>query len=84
MFGQCLLLGTGISGVSTGIYAAITRDKYDNRDRKNEYISIFSIIFIVSFIILFVFHGNSENLVISNTNIGTGSSPTIGGGKPPF
>ena len=40
MFGQCLLLGTGIGGISTGLYATFTENKYDNRDRKNEYISI--------------------------------------------
>ena len=43
MFGHCLLVGTGISMVSTGCYALITDDKYDSRDRKNEYLTIFSI-----------------------------------------
>ena len=40
MFGHCLLVGTGISMVSTGCYAVITDDKYDSRDRKNEYLTI--------------------------------------------
>ena len=33
MFGQCLLLGTGISMASTGVYVAFTSDKYNNEDR---------------------------------------------------
>ena len=82
MFGYCLLLGTGISIASTGIYATITFDKYNQEDKKNEYISIFSIILIVSFIILFIFHGNSESLI--QTNIQNNSPSSIGGGKPPF
>ena len=82
MFGYCLLLGTGISIASTGIYATITFDKYNQEDKKNEYISIFSIILIVSFIILFIFHGNSESLV--QTDIPNYSSSSISGGKPPF
>ena len=48
MFGQSLLLGTGISGISTGVYAAFTYDKNDLKDRKNEYIAIFSIILVIS------------------------------------
>ena len=82
MFGQCLLLGTGISMASTGVYVAFTSDKYNNEDRKNEYISIFSIILFVSVIILFMFHGNSESLV--QTNISNHPSSSISGGKPPF
>ena len=53
MFGQSLLLGTGIGGISTGIYAAFTDNKHDNRDRKNEYISIFTIILCVLVTIIF-------------------------------
>ena len=84
MFGQCLLLGTGIGGISTGIYAAFTNDKYDHRDRKNEFISIFSIILVVSIIMLYIFQNGSENLVRLDVNpvISTGSM--MGGGKPPF
>ena len=81
MIGYCLLLGTGISIASTGIYATITFDKYNQEDKKNEYISIFIIILIVSFIILFIFRGNSESLV--QTDIPNYSS-SISGGKPPF
>jgi len=85
MFGQCLLTGVGISGVSTGIYATFTNDKNDHRDRKNEYITIFSIILVVSVLILYIFHNQSESLVKTNTIMGGGGiSPTIGGGKPPF
>ena len=85
MFGQCLLSGVGISGVSTGIYAAFTNDKNDPRDRKNEYITIFSIILVVSVLILYLFHNQSESLVKTNAIMGGGGiSQTIVGGKPPF
>ena len=84
MFGQCLLLSTGISAVSTGVYATFTHDKYDTRDRKEEYITIFSIILTIAFIILFIFKGNSDKLVkidMATTSVG---DPIMGGGKPPF
>jgi hypothetical protein len=82
MFGQHLLISTGIGGLSTGVYATFTHDNHDYRDRKNEYISIFCIILFVSFIMLFLFNNNSENLVTTNS-IGNISS-TVNGGKPPF
>lgn len=85
MFGQCLLLGTGIGGISTGIYAAFTDNKYDNRDRKNEYISIFTIILIVTTILLFIFHNSSQSLTVpESVSLSSVSSPLVGGGKPPF
>jgi len=86
MFGQSLLLGTGIGGISTGIYAAFTDNKHDNRDRKNEYISIFTIILIVTTILLYVFHSSSQVLSVPepvNFN-GGGISSLVSGGKPPF
>lgn len=86
MFGQSLLLGTGIGGISTGIYAAFTDNKHDNRDRKNEYISIFTIILIVTTILLYVFHSNTQVLSFPepvNLN-GGGISSLVSGGKPPF
>lgn len=86
MFGQCLLLGTGIGGISTGIYATFTDNKYDNRDRKNEYITIFTIILVVTTILLFIFHNSSQSLTVPDSvNLsGGGVSPLVGGGKPPF
>lgn len=86
MFGQCLLLGTGIGGISTGIYATFTDNKYDNRDRKNEYISIFTIILVVTTILLFIFHNSSQSLTVPDSVSlgGEGVSPLVGGGKPPF
>ena len=80
MFGRSLLSGLGISGVSTGIYAAITNDPNDRRDRNSEYLSISCIILIVSVFILFVFNGKSESLA----TMSGASSPAMGGGKPPF
>ena len=56
--GSCLLYGVGISIFSTGIYMVLN----DKRD-KNDYICIFSIIFLVSVIILYITHGGGENLV---------------------
>ena len=82
MFGQCLLLGTGISGISTGVYATFTSDKYDQRDRKNEYITIFSIILLVSVLMIFLFRGNTEMLVTNP--VMNSHSASIRGGKPPF
>lgn len=80
MFGQCLLIGTGISGLSTSIYGVITDDKYDRRDRKNEYITIFTIILLVSTILMFVFNNNSNSLV-STCDLEGGQMNNT---KPPF
>jgi|TARA_Y100000389_G_scaffold11050_1_gene10263 hypothetical protein len=84
MFGQCLLLGTGIGGISTGIYATFTDNKYDNRDRKNEYISIFCIILVVTTILLFIFHNSSQSLTVPEAVNLNGNITSFGGGKPPF
>ena len=80
MFGHSLLSGLGISGVSTGIYAAVTNDPNDRRDRNSEYLSIFCIILIVSVFIIFAFNGKSESLA----TMSGASSPAMSGGKPPF
>ena len=81
MLGQCLLIGTGISCLSTGLYVTITDDKYDQRDRKNECITIFTIIIIVSTILMYFFNVSSESLV-SSQNF-EGGNP-INYAKPPF
>ena len=85
MFGHCLLVGTGISMVSTGTYAVITDDKYDSRDRKNEYLTIFSIIIFISTIMLYFFNNSSQSLVSSSAIDVGGSSPKMNNyTKPPF
>ena len=85
MFGHCLLVGTGISMVSTGCYALITDDKYDSRDRKNEYLTIFSIIIFISTIMLYFFNNSSQSLVSSGSIDVGGSSPKMNNyTKPPF
>ena len=86
MFGHCLLVGTGISMISTGCYAVITDDKYDSRDRKNEYLTIFSIIIFISTIMLYFFNNSSVSLVSSSGSIDvSGSSPKMNNyTKPPF
>ena len=81
MFGQCLLIGTGISCLSTGLYAVVTDDKYDQRERKNEYITIFTIIISISTILMFFFNKSSENLVSVKNFEGGGP---INYTKPPF
>jgi|TARA_B110000971_G_scaffold216980_2_gene252929 hypothetical protein len=86
MFGQCLLLATGISGISTTLYGMMTTNENktnENKDsRKSEYISIFSIIVAVSFLLLFMFHGTSEGLVIASESYR--HSASMSSGKPPF
>jgi len=85
MFGHCLLVGTGISMVSAGCYALITDDKYDSRDRKNEYLTIFSIIIFISTIMLYFFNNSSQSLVSSGSIDVSGSSPKMNNyTKPPF
>ena len=75
-----ILKGLGIAGVSTGIYGAFTSDNQENKnkDRKNEFICIFTIICIVSLLILFITSGKSESIVLK----GGGISPI--NNKPPF
>ena len=80
MFGQCLLMGTGISVLSTSIYGIITDDKYERRDRKNEYITIFAIILIVSTILMLFFNNNSNSLISTRDLEGAQINNT----KPPF
>ena len=85
MFGHCLLVGTGLSMVSTGCYAVITDDKYDSRDRKNEYLTIFSIIIFISTIMLYFFNNSSQSLVSGGSIDVSGSSPKMNNyTKPPF
>jgi hypothetical protein len=79
MFSDSLLMGTGISGLSTGLYAIFTTNDNET-DKKDEYLKIFFIILLISFFILFIFNSGSESLIkktISPPNV-------IGGGKPPF
>ena len=84
MFGQCLLVGTGISVLSTGCYAAITDDKYDSRDRKNEYLTIFSIIIFIATLMLYFFNNSSLSLVSGTGVDGPSSSKMNDYTKPPF
>ena len=80
MFSSSLLTGLGISGVSTGVYAAFTSEYEENKykDRKNEYLCIFCIILFVSVLILFITSTKSESVVLK----GGGMSPI--NNKPPF
>lgn len=80
-FGPSLLTGIGISGVSTGVYAAFTSDNEENKnkDRKNEYLCIFCIILFVAVLILFITSQKTESLVTQRSGF---SSPI--NNKPPF
>lgn len=70
--------------VSTGCYALITDDKYDSRDRKNEYLTIFSIIIFIATIMLYFFNNSSVSLVSESIDV-SGSSPKMNNyTKPPF
>ena len=63
----------------------ITDDKYDPRDRKNEYLTIFSIIIFISTIMLYFFNNSSQSLVSSGSIDVGGSSPKMNNyTKPPF
>ena len=79
MFSNSLLMGTGISGLSTALYAIFTNNE-NEQNQKDEYMKIFFIILLISFFILFVFNSSSENLVKKDIN----PASSMGGGKPPF
>ena len=85
MFGKCLLTSIGIGILSTVIYAILYNEKENINNKNNEYMKIFSIVLSVSFLILFIFSGDSTMLVKSElNNISGGGSTSLGGGKPPF
>ena len=67
------------------LYATITDDKYDTRDRKNEYLTIFSIIIFISTIMLYLFNNSSQSLVSSGSiDVGSSSPKMNDYTKPPF
>ena len=86
MLSSCLLSGLGIGILSTGLYALITDKKEDDqfkkKDRKMEYCIIFSIILVVSVLILYFTRDTSERLVPMKGGIST-NSPTMNN-NPPF
>ena len=92
MLSSCLLSGLIIGSISTCVYALITDKnrsdenndsefmKYNKRDRKTDYLVIFSIIMLVSVLILyFTNKGNSEKII----PLKGGFSPKINN-QPPF
>ena len=79
MFSNSLLMGTGISALSTTLYAIFTNNE-NEQNKRDEYMKIFFIILLISFFILFVFNSGSEGLVKKDIN----PSTAMGGGKPPF
>ncbi len=81
MVGKYLLMATSISVLSTILYYCITfKDKESYQyDNKNDYITIFCIILIVSFIILYMFSNDSNVLIHKNV-----STANFTNNKPPF
>ena len=86
MLSSCLLSGLGIGILSTGLYALITdkkeEDQFKKKDRKMEYCIIFSIILVVSVLILYFTRDTNEKLVPMKGGIST-KSPTMNN-NPPF
>tara|TARA_Y100001970_G_C13701010_1_gene587188 strand:- start:1 stop:231 length:231 start_codon:yes stop_codon:yes gene_type:complete len=65
MFGNSILYGIGIGLISTGVYYVVTYDK-TKEDRKDCLI-IFSIICLVSILILYITSGNSESVILNKS-----------------
>lgn len=85
MLGSCLLSGFIIGFISTCVYILVSdnKDKDNNlneKDKKMNYILIFSINVLVSFIILFISNRNSSEQIIP---IKGGFSPKVNN-QPPF
>ena len=87
MLSSCLLSGLIIGSISTCVYAMITdkNDKdreleIDNKDKKMDYLIIFSIIMLVSVAILFFTNKNNTEQVVP---LKGGFSPKVNN-QPPF
>ena len=86
MLSSCLLSGAIISSISLSIYALITHKNHENEnddkilDKKYDYMIIFSIVMVVSVIILY-FTDKKDNQVIPLKD--TGFSKKMNN-QPPF
>tara|TARA_A100001015_G_C14689245_1_gene593802 strand:- start:384 stop:650 length:267 start_codon:yes stop_codon:yes gene_type:complete len=88
MLSSCLLSGLIIGSISTCVYALITdkRDKdrdleyEEKKDKKMDYLVIFSIIMLVSVIILYFTNKNNTEQVVP---LKGGFSPKVNN-QPPF
>ena len=85
MLGSCLLSGFIIGFISTCVYILVSDNKekdnnLNEKDKKMNYILIFSINVFVSFIILFISNRNSSEQIIP---IRGGFSPKVNN-QPPF
>lgn len=87
MLSSCLLSGLIIGSISTCVYAMITdkNDKdreleIDKKDKKMDYLIIFSIIMLVSVAILFFTNKNNTEQVVP---LKGGFSPKVNN-QPPF
>tara|TARA_B100000214_G_C23865812_1_gene580211 strand:- start:707 stop:937 length:231 start_codon:yes stop_codon:yes gene_type:complete len=65
MFGNSILYGIGIGLVSTGVYYVVTYDK--NKEDRKDCLIIFSIICLVSILILYITSGNSESITLNKS-----------------
>lgn len=76
-----LFKSVGIAIISSLIYAIYVSDRERESERYQKNImSIFSIVMVVSFSILFIFSGSQELVPVSRSG---GGSPTLNA-KPPF
>ena len=83
MIGSQVITSLGIGGISTGLYLVFTKDdRNPHKDRKQEALSVFTIIMIVAFFILFITSGNSESIIVREMKSGSGGGPM--NTKPPF
>ena len=88
MLSSCLLSGLIISLISTCVYALITDKKSENKglnyvekkDKKMDYLIIFSVIMLVSVIILYFSNKNNTEKLIP---LKGGFSPKVNN-QPPF
>ncbi len=65
MFGNSILYGVGIGLASTGVYYVVTYDK--NKEDRKDCLIIFSIICLVSILILYITSGNSESITLNKS-----------------
>jgi len=83
MLSSCLLSGLIIGIISTGVYALITDNKKEEDrkiDKKMDYCIIFSVIMVVSVIILFFTNKGDKEAIVP---LKGGFSPKVNN-QPPF
>lgn len=81
MIDKCLLISTLISVLSVLIYSFINNnEKIDKNKNKNNYLFLGCIIFIISFIIIYIFLNQNKSHDISISDV----PKSFANNKPPF